>query len=62
MKNETIAQKIKRLRLELGMTPTDFAAAIGVAYVTLYRWETGSRVPHRVFMKAIEQLAERKGK
>ena len=38
---ETTNEKIKRLRLELGMSLEDLGKKVGVNRATVYRWENG---------------------
>ena len=40
-----IGERLKALRIERGMTARDLADKIGVSYTTIYRWESGDRIP-----------------
>ena len=49
--------EIARLRQALGMTHKQFAARIGVARLTVQRWERGVNKPHGLDARALEDLA-----
>lgn len=49
-------QKIRKIRLHLGLSQEKFARHLGVALNTLSRWETGLIVPPRVAELAAEYL------
>lgn len=40
---ETLATRIKRLRIEIGLTQTQLATVVGVAQSVVAGWETGAR-------------------
>ena len=42
---KAIGERLKKLRTERGMTARDLADEIGVSYTTIYRWESGDRIP-----------------
>ena len=48
--------RVRQLRKALGWSQDRLAREIGVHQTTIHRWETGDRVPHRVFLEAIERL------
>lgn len=50
-------QEIKRIRLKLEMTQEKFAASVGATRKTIFRWETGESVPHKMFVMRIKELA-----
>lgn len=60
------ATEIKKLRKTLGLTQEALAARLGVNRVTLADWERGAHSPRGLYLKALEELAEkarkRKGK
>jgi transcriptional regulator with XRE-family HTH domain len=59
MNNETIAQRIGRLREEAGMTLRQIADGLeGVSYSYVFRIEAGDRTPSE---KVLRQLAGRLG-
>jgi DNA-binding transcriptional regulator YiaG len=47
-------QDIKREREKLGLTQGQFAAVLGVAENTVWRWEAGERHPHPIVLKAVQ--------
>ena len=51
----SIAENIKRLRLEHGMSQAEFGAIAGVTDKAVSTWETGTKEPR---MSAIAKLAE----
>ena len=52
-----IGKKIEKMREERGMTRQEFADAMSVAGQTVYRWESGERVPDiATFMKIMKVL------
>lgn len=54
-KKETVHERLKRLRLERGMTQRELASG-GVSYAYISRIEAGARTPS---VKALRRLAER---
>lgn len=40
-----IGKRLRALRTERGMTARELADEIGVSYPTIYRWESGDRIP-----------------
>lgn len=42
---KAIGERLKKLRTDRGMTARDLADEIGVSYTTIYRWESGDRIP-----------------
>ena len=56
MNNETI----KRVRLELGYSQQEFAAAIGVSFATVNRWENGKAKPQKDRIDRIRALSKQK--
>ena len=49
------------IRERLGLTRTELAARIGVATITIERWEKGSSKPHPVFERKIAELTKEAG-
>jgi len=47
------ATRIKRVRKQLGLSQYEFARRLGVARVTVTRWENGSRKPSSIAARAI---------
>lgn len=54
--------KIKRIRESLGLTQKEFAQKLGTAKLTISHWETGSRRPSSLAVKAILMLKRIQGK
>ncbi len=50
-------QEIKRIRLKLEMTQEKIAQKVGATRKTIFRWETGESVPHKMFVGRIKELA-----
>ena len=42
---KTIGERLKKLRIERGMSTRDLADEVGVSFTTIYRWENGDRIP-----------------
>lgn len=55
---ETIGDRIRKVRIESGMSQREFAKAIYVARNTVYRWEIGKAVP---YAHDVQHIAERFG-
>lgn len=53
--NETIGDKIKRLRISTGLNYNDFAKKAKVGTMTIYRWETGKRTPNKNYLNQLIQ-------
>ena len=51
--NETIGDKIKRLRISTGLNYNDFAKKARVGTMTIYRWENGLRVPDYKYLNKL---------
>lgn len=51
--NETIGDKIKRLRISTGLNYNDFARKAKVGTMTIYRWEKGKRIPNDIYLKQL---------
>lgn len=49
-------EKIKRLRLKLGLTQERFAHRLGVTFVTVNRWESGNAKPSPLAIQEINRL------
>ena len=52
-------EQITALRLALGLTRQLFAVRVGVAQMTVYRWETGESVPRGLVLKKLRFMARR---
>lgn len=46
--NQWTPERIKALRLQLGMKQTIFASAMGATQATVSLWESGGRVPNGI--------------
>ncbi len=51
--------EIKSVRERLGMSPDQFAIAIGLSSVTIRTWETGQRKPGKLALKRLSELQRR---
>ncbi|PWW90667.1 hypothetical protein CYK80_06380 [Clostridium perfringens] len=51
--NKTIGDKIKRLRISTGLNYNDFAKKARVGTMTIYRWETGERIPNNIYLNQL---------
>ncbi|MGM0634056.1 MAG: helix-turn-helix domain-containing protein [Pseudomonadota bacterium] len=51
------APDIKRIRTDIGMTQTQFAATFGISVSTLRHWERGDRTPHGPALTLLNVLA-----
>lgn len=49
----SLAQKLKQLRLQAGLTQEQLAARIGVSSRTIKLWEHGTRTPSAVYLLAL---------
>ena len=49
---------IRRLRKKLGLTTRQLAAQVGVSHVSIVHWETGSRKPREVCLRALRLIAK----
>ena len=49
-------QKIRKIRKAFGMTQEEFAAKIGVSFVTLNRWENHHNTPSSLAIHQLERL------
>lgn len=55
-KHPQIGLFIRELRLLTGLTQEQFAAAVGVTYPTVNRWENARAKPSPMAMKLIEKM------
>lgn len=51
-------RKIRKIRKALGLTQEEFADRLGVAFVTLNRWENHHNTPSALAIQQLERLAE----
>jgi len=58
MPKQNIVKKIKKLRAAMGLTQEQFAAAVGVTYATVNRWENGNANPQPLALRRIEELSK----
>lgn len=52
----TMAEKIKRLRLRLGLTQEQFAGKVGVTFSTVNRWESSRSQPSPLALTRINEV------
>ena len=57
--NETIGQKIKKLRLERGLMQVELAEALSVHEMTVVNWEKGRTKPSGEYLRRIEGIFEK---
>ena len=55
------ATKVRLARVLLNSRQFHFAQALGVAPITMSRWETAAQVPHRTTQRMFVIFAERSG-
>ncbi len=53
------AMDIKRLRKKLGLSQDAFAVKLGVAPMTVRRWESGTTKPSRMAQKLLEEISKK---
>ena len=56
-----IGKLIRELRLENGLTQEQFAAALGVTYSSMNRWENGHTKPSPLAIQKIEGMLRQMG-
>ena len=49
-------QKIKALRIQRGISQKELAAAIGISYQTVSRWESGKAQPSEEYIRSMAQV------
>ena len=59
--NDSAGNLVRALRRRLGMTQEQLAAAVGVAFSTVSRWENAHREPSRLSWRAVQELARQRG-
>lgn len=52
---------IRQIRQRLGLTQTQFAAKLGVSFLSVNRWENGHHQPLPIALKQIEVLLQDMG-
>ena len=55
------AGNVRTVRRRLGMSQEKFAAAIGVSFSTVSRWENAHRKPSPLSWRAVQELVRRRG-
>lgn len=50
------AERIKRLRVDIGLTQQELSDRLGVSFATVNRWENEQTRPSRVYWKHLQQL------
>ena len=56
-----VGKLIRELRILTGLTQEQFAAALGVTYSTINRWENGRSKPSPIAMRQIEEMLQDMG-
>lgn len=54
----TIGERIQALRVERGITRTEFAKMLNVGYGMLYNWEHCGATPHLRYIRAAARLLD----
>jgi DNA-binding transcriptional regulator YiaG len=62
MTTESLAERVKRRRAELGLTQTEFAERLGVKLRAVQYWEAGTKTPSPPVLKLLDLLKPTKGK
>jgi len=52
----TPAEEIRAVRVEFGLTQQQLADALFVFWVSVSRWETGTRNPGRLYLEAVRLM------
>ena len=55
-------EEIRNLRKGLGWSQQRFSQELGVAWITISRWERGVSVPSRMAVRLLDDLAAHRGK
>ncbi len=53
-------EQIKKVRIKLHMSQTEFAQVLGVSFSTVNRWENGKTTPNYRALRTFEQLCKDK--
>ena len=48
--------RIKKIRLQLGLTQVNFAKKIGVSFTTVNRWENGKNKPSQLAWQHLRKI------
>lgn len=51
--------KVYEARMQLGLSQTEFAKALGVGFATINRWENGVTKPNKLKEYAFEQFCKK---
>lgn len=54
--------EIKKKRKAAGLTLEELAKRMGVQPMTLWRYEKGTRKPHHIFLRVLEEALEKEPK
>jgi DNA-binding transcriptional regulator YiaG len=60
IKPKTIAEKIRKHRMDLGLFQKDVAEFVGVSTDTVTLWEKGRKEPSKRYLKRIEQFLKKR--
>lgn len=55
---KTLGERIKKIRMDMGLYQKDVAKIIGVTTDTITLWEKGRHAPSKGFLKKIEGFLE----
>lgn len=53
-----LVDRVKEMRLSMGLTQEEFAAKLGVTFCTVNRWENRKSKPSRMAVKILKQMME----
>jgi DNA-binding transcriptional regulator YiaG len=53
---EVSVNRVKALRITLGLSPRSLASALGVSVRTIHHWEAGDNEPHAIFVRKMEEM------
>ena len=54
----TFGERVKTVRKELGLTQKELAAALGVSFATVNRWENGQVNPSALAQSAFKEFCD----
>ena len=54
--DEKVIQEIRRIRLLRGITQEEFAEKVGVAWITIARWESGDGAPEARYLRKFAEV------
>jgi putative transcriptional regulator len=61
VQDKTLANLVRELRFRLGLTQEQFAAELGVTFVSVNRWENSKTQPSPMALRLIQMMLEEMG-